>query len=114
MKEVVPHKLDFSDILDQMMTELVISVEDRRSIELNDDQENTMLAIVIKRGEPNKSVCIDVLERNRGYEDLAGKFPDSSSSVSSPTTGLEDVPEYKIRLQKNYSKIINTLKHNNQ
>ncbi|XP_063417379.1 uncharacterized protein LOC134699912 [Mytilus trossulus] len=114
-KEVVHHKSDFSDILDQMMTQLVISIDDRRTIEQTNDQANAMLDIVIKRGEPNTSMCINVLKQNHGYEDLAEKLPDSSSLVSAPTTtGLEDVPDYKIRLQKNYSKIINTLKHNNQ
>lgn len=85
-KEVVHHKLDFSDILDQMMTQLVISIDDRRSIEQTNDQANTMLDIVMKRGEPNTSMCIDVLKRNHGYEDLAGKLPDSSSSLSASTT----------------------------
>ncbi|XP_052096776.1 uncharacterized protein LOC127731938 [Mytilus californianus] len=105
-------KLDFSDILDKMMTQLVISVEDRRSIQQNDDPEKKLLSMMIQRGEPNKSVCIDVLKQNRGYEDLAEKLSDSSSSVSSPTkTELQDVPDYKIRLQKNYLEIINRLKH---
>ncbi|CAC5382747.1 unnamed protein product [Mytilus coruscus] len=85
MKEAVHHKLDFSDILDQMMSFLVISVDDRRTIEQNNDQENTLLDIVMKRGNPNKSVCIEVLTQNSGYEDLAGKLSDSSSSVSPPT-----------------------------
>lgn len=68
------------------MTQLVISVDDRCAIEQNDDQEKTMLDIVIKRGEPNKSVCIDVLMRNSGYADLAQKLKsDSSSSVPSTT-----------------------------
>ncbi|XP_052096741.1 probable serine/threonine-protein kinase qkgA [Mytilus californianus] len=106
-------KLDFSDILDQMMRQLVISVDDRRSIEQNDDPEKKLLSMMIKRGEPNKSVCIDVLKQNSGYEDLGEKLKsDSSSSVSSPTkTDLQDVPDYKIRLQKNYLEIINRLKH---
>ncbi|XP_063417950.1 uncharacterized protein LOC134700492 [Mytilus trossulus] len=109
-------KSDFSNILDQMMTQLVISVDDRRRIEQNDDQENTMLDIVIKRGEPNKSVCIDILMQNSGYKDLAQKLKsDSSSSVPPSTkTELPDVPDYKIRLQKNYLAIINTLKHNDK
>ncbi|XP_063419312.1 uncharacterized protein LOC134702158 [Mytilus trossulus] len=109
-------KSDFSNILDQMMTKLVISVDDRRTIEQNTDQENTMLAIVIKRGEPNKSVCIDVLLRNSGYKDLAQKLKfDSPSSVPPNTkTELPDVPAYKIRLQKNYLEIINTLTHHDK
>ncbi|OPL21185.1 hypothetical protein AM593_02575, partial [Mytilus galloprovincialis] len=98
-----------------MMTQLVISIDDRRSIEQTNDQANAMLDIVMKRGEPNTSMCIDVLKRNHGYEDLAGKLPDSSSLVSAPTTiELPDVPDYKIRLQKNYLAIINTLKHNDK
>lgn len=28
--------------------------------------------------------------------------------------GFADVPDYKIRLQKNYLKIINTIKHNDE
>ncbi|XP_071143940.1 uncharacterized protein [Mytilus edulis] len=79
-------KLDFSDILDQMMTRLVISVDDRRTIEQNTDQENTMLDIVIKRGEPNKSVCIDVLMQNRRYKGLAQKLKSYSQSTVPPLT----------------------------
>ncbi|XP_071143970.1 uncharacterized protein [Mytilus edulis] len=112
-KQFDPSLSDLRDILDQMMTKLVISVDDRRSIEQNTDQENTMLDIVIKRGEPNKSMCIDVLMQNTGYEDLAEKLmSDSSSSVPPPyKTELQDVPDYKIRLQKNYLEIIKTLNH---
>ncbi|XP_063419319.1 uncharacterized protein LOC134702170 [Mytilus trossulus] len=112
-KQFDPSLSDLRDILDQMMTKLVISVDDRRSIEQNTDQENTMLDIVIKRGEPNKSMCFYVLMQNSGYEDLAEKLMSVSSSSVPPTTKTElpDVPAYKIRLQKNYLEIINTLTH---
>ncbi|XP_071143956.1 uncharacterized protein [Mytilus edulis] len=105
-------KVDFRDILDQMMTKLVISVDDRRSIEENDDPEKKLFSIMIDRREPNKSVCIDVLKENSGYKDLTEKLSGSPSSVPQPTkTDLEDVPDYKLRLQKNYLEIIKTLKH---
>ncbi|XP_063417381.1 uncharacterized protein LOC134699914 [Mytilus trossulus] len=109
-------KVDFSDILDQMITQLVISVDDRRSIEQSTNQENTMLDIVIKRGEPNKSVCIDILMQNSGYKDIAQKLKSDSSRSVPPTTKTElpDVPAYKIRLQKNYLEIINTLTHHDK
>ncbi|CAG2222591.1 unnamed protein product [Mytilus edulis] len=46
-------------------------------------------------------------------EDLAEKLKsDSSSSVPPPSkTELQDVPDYKIRLQKNYLEIIKALNH---
>ncbi|VDI79617.1 Hypothetical predicted protein [Mytilus galloprovincialis] len=106
------NKLAFSDILDQLMTSLVISVNDRSSIEDSLNQENELLQIVTKKGEPNKSVCIDVLQQSSGYEDLEKEL----KNMSAPTENTEsqDVPDYKIRLQKNYLHIINTIKHNNQ
>lgn len=64
---------DFSDILDQMMTRLVISVKDRRLIERNNDQrdvkEQTLLDIVKRKGEPNMSMYIDILKNHSCYDD---------------------------------------------
>ncbi|VDI26327.1 Hypothetical predicted protein [Mytilus galloprovincialis] len=73
-----------SQILDHMMTNLVISVDDRRRIEQHagqDDQNKALLDIVIKMREPAYS--------------------------------LSDwnVPLYKVRLQKNYLKVITDIQH---
>lgn len=80
------NKLAFSNILDQLMTSLVISVNDRSSIEDSHNQENELLQIVTKNGEPNKSVCIDVLQQSSGYEDLEKEL----KNMSAPTenTGM--------------------------
>lgn len=81
------HKIDFNDILDELMTRLVISVDDRRCIELNVSQEakeQKLLEIVNKRGETNKTVCIDVLKQNSGYDDLTIELT-KTISVTSPT-----------------------------
>lgn len=56
-----------------MMTQLVISVEDRRCIEQTGDRqdvkEQTLLDIVKRRGEPNISVCIGIIQQHSCYED---------------------------------------------
>ncbi|CAG2234059.1 unnamed protein product [Mytilus edulis] len=108
-----------SQILDHMMTNLVISVDDRRRIEQHagqDDQNKALLDIVIKMREPAYSVFVDGL-RNYGYEDIANdlKCDFSPSPVSAETKGLSDwnVPLYKVRLQKNYLKIITDIQHEN-
>ncbi|XP_076080545.1 uncharacterized protein LOC143051537 [Mytilus galloprovincialis] len=106
-----------SQILDHMMTNLVISVDDRRRIEQHagqDDQNKALLDIVIKMREPAYSVFVDGL-RNYGYEDIANdlKCDFSPSPVSAETKGLSDwnVPLYKVRLQKNYLKVITDIQH---
>ncbi|VDH90115.1 Hypothetical predicted protein [Mytilus galloprovincialis] len=111
-----------SQILDHMMTHLVISVDDRRRIEQHagqDDQNKALLDIVSKRREPAYSVFVDGL-RIHGYEDIANdlkcaseKMGPSTTSVPDEYKGLSDrtVPSYKIRLQKNYSNIITSVKH---
>ncbi|XP_076080539.1 uncharacterized protein LOC143051533 [Mytilus galloprovincialis] len=111
-----------SQILDHMMTHLVISVDDRRRIEQHagqDDQNKALLDIVSKRREPAYSVFIDGL-RIHGYEDIANdlkcaseKMGPSTTSVTDEYKGLPDrtVPLFKIRLQKNYSNIITSVKH---
>ncbi|CAC5367953.1 KCTD2_5_17 [Mytilus coruscus] len=114
--------IQISQILDHMMTHLVISVDDRRRIEQHagqDDQNKALLDIVIKRREPAYSVFVDGL-RNYGYEDIANDLKYYSEEMSPSTTlvsaeneGLSDwnVPLYKVRLQKNYLKIITDIQH---
>ncbi|XP_076080542.1 uncharacterized protein LOC143051535 [Mytilus galloprovincialis] len=108
-----------SQILDHMMTNLVISVDDRRRIEQHagqDDQNKALLDIVIKMREPAYSVFVDGL-RNYGYEDIANdlKCDFSPSPVSAETKGLSvwNFPLYKVRLQKNYLKVITDIQHEN-
>ncbi|XP_076081052.1 uncharacterized protein LOC143051960 [Mytilus galloprovincialis] len=114
--------IQISQILDHMMTHLVISADDRRRIEQNagqDDQNKALLDIVVKRKEPVYSVFVDGL-RNCGYKELANDLKYNSEEMSPSTTsepaenkGLSDrtVPLFKIRLQKNYSDIITSVKH---
>ncbi|CAC5410008.1 unnamed protein product [Mytilus coruscus] len=114
--------IQISQILDHMMTHLVISVDDRCEIEhypRQDDQNKALLDIVIKRREPAYSVFVDGL-RNYGYEDIANDLKCDTQDISPITAlvsaeneGLSDwnVPLYKVRLQKNYLKIITDIQH---
>ncbi|XP_076080566.1 uncharacterized protein LOC143051553 [Mytilus galloprovincialis] len=104
-----------------MMTNLVISIDDRRRIEQHagqDDQNKALLDIVTKRREPAYSVFVDGL-RNYGYEDIANDlkcdFSPSPTSASAETEGLSvwNFPLYKVRLQKNYLKVITDIQHEN-
>ncbi|XP_076081434.1 uncharacterized protein LOC143052302 isoform X2 [Mytilus galloprovincialis] len=116
--------IQISQILDHMMTHLVISVDDRRCIEQHagqDDQNKALLDIVIKRKEPVYSVFVDGL-LNYGYEDIANDLKCDTQETSPSTTlvsaeneGLSDlnVPLYKVRIQKNYLKIITDIQHEN-
>ncbi|XP_076081059.1 uncharacterized protein LOC143051966 [Mytilus galloprovincialis] len=98
-----------SQILDHMMTNLVISVDDRRRIEQHagqDDQNKALLDIVIKRKEPAYSVFIDGL-RNYGYEDIANDlkcdFSPSPTSASAETKDyLPDQNRYNVFDSKDY------------
>ncbi|CAG2210994.1 unnamed protein product [Mytilus edulis] len=114
--------IQICQILDHMMTHLVISADDRRDIEhypRQDDQNKALLDIVIKRREPAYSVFVDGL-RNYGYEDIADNLQCAAHGIShSPTLvsaeneGLSvwNFPLYKVRLQKNYLKVITDIQH---
>ncbi|CAG2194604.1 unnamed protein product [Mytilus edulis] len=113
--------IQISQILDHMMTHLVISADDRLDIEHypRHDQNKALLDIVIKRREPAYSVFVDGL-RNYGYEDIANDLKcvthdisPSPTLVSAENEGLSDwnVPLYKVRLQKNYLKVITDIQH---
>ncbi|CAC5375094.1 unnamed protein product [Mytilus coruscus] len=114
--------IQISQILDHMMTHLVISADDRRDIEhypRQDDQNKALLDIVIKRRELAYSVFVDGL-RNYGYEDIANdlkcdtqEMSPITALVSAKNEGLSDwnVPLHKVRLQKNYLKIITDIQH---
>ncbi|CAC5402476.1 unnamed protein product [Mytilus coruscus] len=115
-------ELVISDILDDMMTHLVISADDRRRIEQHagqDDQNKALVDLVMKRREPMYTVFVGALKKN-GYPELANNLKyesqDVSSSSISPSTekkGLSVVTNqhYKVRLQKNYSRIVSDIKH---
>ncbi|CAG2197119.1 unnamed protein product [Mytilus edulis] len=86
-----------SQILDHMMTHLVISADDRRDIDhyhRQDDQNKALLDIVIKEG-----TCLHP----------------SPTPASAETKGLSvwNFPLYKVRLQKNYLKVITDILHEN-
>ncbi|CAG2207293.1 unnamed protein product [Mytilus edulis] len=118
------HDIQISQILDHMMTHLVISVDDRRCIEQHagqDDQNKALLDIVIKRKEPVYSVFVDGL-LNYGYEDIANDLKCDTQETSPSTTlvsaenegfSVWNVPLYKVRLQKNYLKVITDIQHEN-
>ncbi|XP_076110165.1 uncharacterized protein LOC143078971 [Mytilus galloprovincialis] len=114
--------IQISQILDHMMTHLVISADDRRDIEhypRQDDQNKALLDIVIKRREPTYSVFVDGLH-NYGYEDIANEMKcdiqetsPSTTLVSAENEGFSvwNFPLYKVRLQKNYVKVITNIQH---
>ncbi|XP_052061249.1 uncharacterized protein LOC127701421 [Mytilus californianus] len=114
--------IPISDILDHMMTYIVISADDRRRIEEpagQDDQKKALLEIVMKRRERAYVVFVEALKDNA---DLANKMKhdlEDQSLISKLALveykGLSvctDQP-YKVRLQKNYSEIICNIKHEN-
>ncbi|XP_063417141.1 uncharacterized protein LOC134699481 [Mytilus trossulus] len=115
-------EIQTSQILDHMMTQLVISVDDRRRIEQHagqDDQNRALLDIVIKRREPAYGVFVDGLY-TYGYEELANDLKCDSQEISpcaalvpADNEGLsvKNVPLYKVRLQKNYLKVITDITH---
>ncbi|XP_071138919.1 uncharacterized protein [Mytilus edulis] len=125
VRERLIQGIQISQILDYMMTHLVISSDDRRRIEHHagqDDQNKALLREVIKRGEPTYTVFIDAL-RTSGYPDLANELEsdgqeEGSSAAIVQTGNIENkglsnwtVPMYKVRLQKNYSNIIDSIQH---
>ncbi|VDI47625.1 Hypothetical predicted protein [Mytilus galloprovincialis] len=125
LAERIIQNIQISQILDYMMTHLVLSSDDRRSIEQyvrQDDQNKALLRDVIKRGEPTYTVFVDAL-RISGYTDLANELKfysqgEGSSTALIQTENIENkglsswtVPMYKVRLQKNYSKIIDNIQH---
>ncbi|VDI40873.1 Hypothetical predicted protein [Mytilus galloprovincialis] len=125
VRDRIIQDIQISQILDYMMTHLVISSDDRRRIEHHagqDDQNKALLREVIKRGEPTYTVFIDAL-RTSGYTDLANELKsdgqeEGSSAAIVQTGNIENkglsnwtVPMYKVRLQKNYSKIIDNIQH---
>ncbi|CAC5388672.1 unnamed protein product [Mytilus coruscus] len=122
VRDKIIQDIQISQILDYMMTHLVISSDDRRRIEQHagqDDQNKALLREVIKRGKPTYTVFIDAL-RTSGYRDFANELK-CDLQEESPITALEHAenkglsdwtaPVYKVRLQKNYSKIIDSIQH---
>ncbi|VDI50421.1 Hypothetical predicted protein [Mytilus galloprovincialis] len=125
LAERIIQDIQISQVLDYMMSHLVISSDDRRRIEHyagQDEQNKALLGVVNKRGEPTYSVFVDAL-RTSGYTDLSNELEcDSQEEGSSSAlvyTGDTDnkglsnwtIPVFKIRLQKNYSNIINSILH---
>ncbi|VDI34205.1 Hypothetical predicted protein [Mytilus galloprovincialis] len=118
-EERIIQDIEISQILDYMMTHLVISSDDRRSIEHHvrqDDQNKALLEVVNKRGESTYNVFVDALLTS-GYTDLANELKrdsqeDGSNEVLEPQYKVT-VPVYRVRLQKNYSNIIKCIDHEN-
>ncbi|XP_071123587.1 uncharacterized protein [Mytilus edulis] len=123
-KNKIIHDIQITQILDHMMANLVLSIDDRHRIEQHagqDDQNKALLDIVIKRREPAYGVLVDGLN-TYGYEELANDLKCDSQEISQNAAlvpveneGLSDwnIPLYKVRLQKNYLKIITSIHHKN-
>ncbi|OPL20723.1 hypothetical protein AM593_08835, partial [Mytilus galloprovincialis] len=123
------HRLELSSVLPYITYEVglakqaeVISSDDRRSIEQyvrQDDQNKALLEVVNKRGESTWTVFVDAL-RTSGNTDLANELKCDSQGEGSnealkqpPNKGLSEytVPVYRVRLQKNYSNIVDCIHH---
>ncbi|VDH95042.1 Hypothetical predicted protein [Mytilus galloprovincialis] len=91
LAERIIQNIQISQILDYMMTHLVLSSDDRRSIEQyvrQDDQNKALLRDVIKRGEPTYTVFVDAL-RISGYTDLANELKFYSQGEGSSTALIQ-------------------------
>ncbi|XP_076087747.1 uncharacterized protein LOC143058168 [Mytilus galloprovincialis] len=102
VKERIIQDIEISQILDYMMTHLVISFNDRRRIEQHagqDDQNKALLEVVKKRGESTYTVFVDAL-RISGYTDLADELKRDSQEEGS-NEALEPPPN------KAHSQMIN-------
>ncbi|VDI17083.1 Hypothetical predicted protein [Mytilus galloprovincialis] len=123
-EERIIQDIEISQILDHMMSHLVISSDDRRRIEHHagqDDQNKNLIELVNKRGESTYNVFVDALLTS-GYTDLAYELKCDSQEEGSNEAleqlhnkGLSEwnVPVYKVRLQKNYSNIVHCINHEN-
>ncbi|XP_076088056.1 uncharacterized protein LOC143058455 [Mytilus galloprovincialis] len=122
-EERIIQDIEISQILDYMMSHLVISSDDRRRIEHHagqDDQNKNLIELVNKRGESTYNVFVDAL-RISGYKDLADELKydsqeeGSGEALEPQNKGLSEwnVPVYKVRLQKNYSNIVHCINHEN-
>ncbi|XP_071150481.1 uncharacterized protein [Mytilus edulis] len=92
-KERIIQDIDISQTLDYMMSQLVISSDDRRRIEQHagqDDQNEALLEVINKRGGHTYTVFVDAL-RTSGYTDLADEFKCDSQEESS-CEALEQPP----------------------
>lgn len=113
--------IEIDEILDYMITQLVLSIDDRCQIEhhpRHDDRNKALLDIMHARGEPSYVAFINGLEKSV-YADEARELKDYYQSMDTRKTfasatnqGLSKriVPLFKIRLQKNYSMIVNDLR----
>ncbi|XP_052061242.1 uncharacterized protein LOC127701418 isoform X4 [Mytilus californianus] len=116
----IKRKIETNQILDHMMTHLVISVDDRRRIEQHagqDDRNKALLEIILERIEVTYLVFLDALQ-NSGYTNLADQLKceiqDLSQIATLATTENEGISNvavhvFVVQLQKNYSNIINNV-----
>ncbi|XP_063440026.1 uncharacterized protein LOC134721151 [Mytilus trossulus] len=116
----IKREIETKQILDHMMTHLVISVDDRRRIEQHagqDDRNKVLLEIILERIDVTYSVFLDALQ-NSGYTDLADTLKceiqesgQIATLASTQNEGISDVADhmYVLQLQKNYSNIINNV-----
>ncbi|CAC5404120.1 unnamed protein product [Mytilus coruscus] len=113
-------EIQTNQILDYMMSHLVISADDRQQIEhfpRQDDKNTELLRIVIERIESTNTIFCDALQRG-GYTKLADQLKCdikdlSQTSIIQPAEneGIPEVtvPEFMVKLQKNYSNVIDNV-----
>ncbi|CAC5412533.1 unnamed protein product [Mytilus coruscus] len=116
----IKREIETNQILDHMMTHLVISVDERRRIEQHagqDDRNKALLEIILERIEVTYLVFLDALQ-NSGYQNLADQLKceiqDLSQIATLATTENEGISNvvvhvFVVQLQKNYSNIINNV-----
>ncbi|CAC5400114.1 unnamed protein product [Mytilus coruscus] len=106
VKKRFKQDIQINQILDYMMTHLVISSDDRLRIEQHggqDDQNKALLEVVNKRRESTYTVFVDAL-RTSGYTDLANELKCDSQEGGS-SEALEQ-PQNKELLQMNWKERI--------
>ncbi|CAG2223092.1 unnamed protein product [Mytilus edulis] len=117
---MIIQEISVSKILDQMMTNCVLTSDDRRHIEQpvrQAEQNQALLDIIIDRNRSTFDIFIDAL-RDSGYDGIAELLRCDLEDTKEDTRtaqmeGLSawTVPLHKVRLQKNYVDIISNIKH---
>ncbi|XP_063424146.1 uncharacterized protein LOC134707914 [Mytilus trossulus] len=124
MSETIINSLHLADILDDMVSYCALTVDDRAFIDAQPTlaRKNRMfLEVILSRGDIACEVFVDLLRENSHYSNLLEQIDrhamaydefDSSPMNLPEESNFENlVPEYKVRLQKNYKKIASVKFH---
>ncbi|VDI50650.1 Hypothetical predicted protein, partial [Mytilus galloprovincialis] len=107
-------------ILDDMISQCLISTDNRSYIEQYPDKQNQtrrLLNILIGRGQEVYSAFLEIL-RKHGYQKFSESLEHDHVTQENTFDNKQDlstwkVPLFRVRLQKNYTDIVSTIKHEN-